>query len=431
MANVLGKPTLSGQQKTKLNELFEEIMSKASIDYNNREIKDIQAAVHTMLERVVTRVNERGIFNVSRIQPCGSMAERTALWKCDNLRGQIYTEFDFLAILDNIHETSYDMLACAGGVLLHQLPIDGKALQKYYAGSVFTNIWTYNIGENFDILFLKELDASLRSLCGCASVGCRDRSECRGRVPNVMASTGSETCNDHGCGRCVVDMPTGSLRANPSVSVVRDINNTGPEKCSLVLLWTRKAKSFAVYDTFLPSQLQSIPAFPIYVDFLPTLELFRRNLFGEAGVHECFIVPKRCCVCDSTYEWRKSKSQSEITYIVNEMSEKHKKCYKILKYLLSSADSINSYHVKTIAMTHNKNCSVSSDSSAECVLNMLSELLSAYQKETLKSFSIDANIFDRNKTDKKDGIASIEKCMKELCTVSEFGILDTLLMNFL
>ena len=66
----------SAQQKNKLNEIFEALLTKASIDYSNQEIQDIQAAVNTMLKRVVAKVNERGIFNVSRFDQCGSMAEK-------------------------------------------------------------------------------------------------------------------------------------------------------------------------------------------------------------------------------------------------------------------------------------------------------------------------------------------------------------------
>ena len=85
-------PELDEAKKSKLNGLFEEIVSKVSVDYSNHEIRDIKAAVHTMLDRVVTRVNERGLFNFSRIKPCGSMAEQTAVWKFDRRTGEIFTE---------------------------------------------------------------------------------------------------------------------------------------------------------------------------------------------------------------------------------------------------------------------------------------------------------------------------------------------------
>ena len=487
MGNVFGKPKPSARQINKLDELFEDLLRRASIDYSNREIRDMQAAVHTMLERMVAKVNERGIFKVSRIHPCGSMTEQTSLWKCDNMTGIIYTEFDCLAVLENIlHETSFNTSGCKGCAMLLELPIDYKVLDKYYAGTVLSEISNFFVNsENFDILFVKEIDTSLRSLCSCAQGIMNERDK--------MAT---------GCDLWFVNTSTGILRVSSSLSVVRDINNKGPEKCSLILHWTSKANSLVVSEPLLLSQLKTITAFPIYVDFLPTLGLFKQDIFpgepitelpmmnlhgrdptgelinqnlyeedprlelvdqltglthdsvkrfvteisvggqvrttslilGDSSEHECFIVPKRCCICDRYNAWRKSGSLSEITlYIVNEMSEKHRKCYMITKYLLSIADrhlhDINSYHINTLAMNHSKKCSVASDSCAECVLEMLNELLSAYQNETLKSFSLDVNIFDKFTVYKTHCITIIERCIRVVNSVSEFASLETFIIQ--
>ena len=83
-------------------------------------------------------------------------------------------------------------------------------------------------------------------------------------------------------------------------------------------------------------------------------------------------------------------------YIVNVMSEKHRKCYRIMKYLLSIIDkchvNINGYYAKTIAMNHSKKCSDLSDNSAECVLEMFCQLTIAYEVEKLKPYHLDVNI---------------------------------------
>ena len=97
MGNSSRKP--SYPKLKKLNELLKEVVIKVVIDYSSQEILDIQTAVHKMLERLVTRVNKRGMFKISRIVPCGSMAEQTAAQKFDCEEG-MYTEFDFLANLD-------------------------------------------------------------------------------------------------------------------------------------------------------------------------------------------------------------------------------------------------------------------------------------------------------------------------------------------
>ena len=554
MGNVYDKP--STRQIKKLDELFQDLLRKASIDYSSSEICDIQAAVKTLLDRVVAKVNESGIFKIRRIQQCGSMAEKTSLWKCDYEKGEIFTEFDWLALLENMHETSYDMTLCKGGVMLHELPVNYKALDKYYAGTVLSETWRYILGENFDILFVKELDTSLRSLCSCVSVGYNEGIT-HASQHNAIVSDGKSST--HGCDICEVNMPTGVLRVNSTIPVVRDIDNKGPEKCSMVLHWTSKAKSLVVYDPLLLGQLQTMTSFPVYIDFLPTLELFKENTYavdpflslsgqstrGRGGtvdlfnqpsfedsqvklpaqdlygrnatedvfqqylytadpvfespvqdlqlidptiqslnqnldteyppydqyvsdqladlslrsheefamehnaratrttqdmtpgnsVHECFVVPKRCCLCNSTYEWRKSNSRFEIKYISNEISEKHRECYMIMKCILTFADrwlnQINSYHIKTVAMNHSKKCSVPSDSCAKCVLKMFDELLVAYQKEQIMSFSLGVNIFDNFKGNKSECIAIIKKGRDVLSSVSEFASVETFMMEFI
>ena len=69
------------KNKKALNVFFDKILKNVSIDYSNHEIQDIQAALKEILHRIEHRINERGIFTISRIQACGSMEEKTALWK--------------------------------------------------------------------------------------------------------------------------------------------------------------------------------------------------------------------------------------------------------------------------------------------------------------------------------------------------------------
>ena len=145
-------PNLNDQQRCKLNKMFMGIIKNASIDYKNQGIQHIQTAVHTMLERVVTRVNERGIFKISRIQPCGSMAEQTTIWKCQNKNGEIYTEFDFLAVLGASQEAMVDQ-DCAGCVEVGKLPVDIKALRTYYNENEDLRIDTYVNTKQFDLMF--------------------------------------------------------------------------------------------------------------------------------------------------------------------------------------------------------------------------------------------------------------------------------------
>ena len=80
--------------------MFQHIISNASIDFNKREIHDIQTAVNKMLQKIRTRVNRRQIFNITSVIPTGSVIEQSSIWKF-HFDGQNYHEFDFLAWLEN------------------------------------------------------------------------------------------------------------------------------------------------------------------------------------------------------------------------------------------------------------------------------------------------------------------------------------------
>ena len=107
----------------------------------------------------------------------------------------------------------------------------------------------------------------------------------------------------------------------------------------------------------------------------------------------------------------------------------------IMKCILIFADrwlnQINSYHIKTIAMNHSKKCPFPSDSCAECVLKMFDELLVAYQKEQIISFSLGVNIFDNLKGNKSECIAIIKKGRDVLSSVAEFASVETFMMEFI
>ena len=86
----LNYPSLRADQQEKLEEFYRYITANASVDFTQQEINDIQYATHTMLERLKSRVNERGIFTLSS----GSMNEKTSLWKY--YEADPYLEFDYL-----------------------------------------------------------------------------------------------------------------------------------------------------------------------------------------------------------------------------------------------------------------------------------------------------------------------------------------------
>ena len=379
------KPNYSEQAK--LNEfILEEVHTRASIDYGNQEIRDIQTALHKVLDRVVTRVNERGRFKISRIVPCGSMAEQTAVLKFD-YKKEMYTEFDFLANLKYFPNIICRDHGCGQCVKVSKLPVRlgamGK-LQKYRD--------KFNCpgpASRSGHLFWREINTCLGSDCQCFSVQYDDNAF----YPSYSYELAADGKSDYRCDQCVAEMSTGVLRVNHSVSV----GKSGDANCSLAFMWTSKANTLPVYDKLLQEEARQVTSLSVHVDFLPALEVLKAN--PDEVVHDFFLVPKKCNVCEVNYDkWRKSNCMAEIAYIVNEMSAKHRKCYKIIKYFLSTLgfNNINWCHVKTVTLNHSRGCSGSSEGCAECVLKILTDLKHVYETKTLTSFhGPGVNIFPR------------------------------------
>ena len=377
-------PELDEARKAKLNEILEEIHTKASIDYSLQEMKDIQTAVRTMLERVVERVNKRGLFKISRIVPVGSMVEKTAVWKYNYLSGEIHTEFDYLGVLDCPRDILHRDQKCGQCVRLGEMLVKRNDLYEYENFPIRYN----NDRKRSDHIFWREINTCLGSDCDCFSITLDENEELYWSLTYKLA----EDCDpDYRCDKCVVEMPSGILRVNHSVSVGR----AQVADCSLVFRWTSKVNTLSAYDKRLQEEAKESNSLTIHVDFLPAVEVLKSGTDTAAREHDFFLVPKHCNVCvilGYRDTWRKSNCLAEIAHIVNEMSEKHRNCYKVIKYFLPIMyKRINGYHVKTVVLNHSRQCSDSSEGCAECVLKILTELNHAYEFGRLNSFH-DSNV---------------------------------------
>ena len=211
-----------------------------------------------------------------------------------------------------------------------------------------------------------------------------------------------------GCELCIVDRPTGTLHVNTEI----DINQTsfGPNNCSLIFKWTSKTKTLLALDKKFLQEPQRISSLPIFVDFLPALESLKPTPSGAGGEHDYFIVPKHCNVGyhaaaadnddddddDFPYRWRKSWCMAEIHALTSEMSDKHRRCYQIMKFLFHVYFIvISNYHVKTVLLRHHTTCSDTTDECVDCVLGMLRDLLQAYETEELLSYKSNLNLLGR------------------------------------
>ena len=401
-------------------------------EQNRQEVSDIKAAVHMMLDRIITRVNKKGMFKISRVEPCGSMTEQTAVWKYgkETQERYAYTEFDSLAVLNCSPDIICRNHDCRGlCVEVSEMPtcMPFEAIDEIN-DVILEFKRTSGQRDLCDRLFWREIHTCLDSICDCFTIQFNEQDPWY-RVSYTPAScdSGRESL----CNKCIVEMPTGILRVNSSVSVGR----FEEANCSLAFSWTSKVNTLIVCDKLLKEEPEPIHSLPIHVDFLPALEVLKGKPDEATRDHDFFLVPKHCNVCERGENWRKSYCMAEIAHINNDMSEKHRKCYKIMKYCISTiidrnAIDINWYHVKTVALNHSRECSDSSEGCAKCVLKMLRELKHAYETRTLNSFhESGVNILGPyHQSSYTDTSAKIlQRFIERLCSVKDTDSCNTLL----
>ena len=331
---------LNSVQEQKLNEFFEKIVDRASIDYNDLEFQDIQTAVERYLQFAVSKINTRDIFRVSRIQSCGSMAEKTSIWKWGNFGGDYHTEFDFLAVLEDsvrLEQIIRDQNDCSLCMRVKTPPLkihipsvrcDSKSEDEFVCKCNCRKIMTTS---DFTAnAFLYELNKCLISSCKCYKTATEAR---QGKMAH---HDGVQT----GCHKCVIEMPTGYLKVLFPPN--RDMLDS---RCSVGFLWTSKANSLSVPGVTLQRN-QQISSLPVHVDFLPVIEILSSG--SALNRHECFLVPKLCRTVKEFDTWKKSSCMAEICAMTN-ASTTHIKAYKVMKYvvgLMKESALISQYVVK-------------------------------------------------------------------------------------
>ena len=227
-----------------LERIYENILKNAQIDYDNKEIQDIQKGVRTYLERLTTRMNEGHALKISYIQPCGSMEEKSSILKVEKPFNHAetddtkYIELDYLAILDTP---------------------DDIRLDEGCPGCRTSNPWLFKNIFRPDLFVDKRFDRTLQftaeGLCDCFS---------RRTSNQVFMAYGFD-----GCPSCIVDMDTGYLQ------LIGDYSVNNPY--SLLLLWTSYATSLSNYNCYslhVPVQAtQPIKYLPVHIDFLPAIKI--------------------------------------------------------------------------------------------------------------------------------------------------------------
>ena len=431
-------PELDETKRTKLDTIFEEVLTKESIDYNDKEIRDIQSAVNTMLNRIVTRVNKRGLFKITRIQPCGSMAEQTSSWKYDKETNARYTEFDFLAILEAEFEYNSECEGCV------EVKMQTERFEAEWDAAIRTEHMFLHERvlkrEKINGLFFREINSCLVCSCHCFSmeldVGCGGVDVLSFKASSV--DQGANSIYPSGCLKCVVEMPSGILRINDKIPIIQGSGTPIDSiKCSLLFCWTSKIKTLSTHKQLADTD-KTMDNLSIQLDFLPAFELSDFSDEKQRNQHHCFILPKTCKVCKPygyTESWRGSTCLAEIDYINNIMSEKHRNCFKILKNILSAVDRAgftSGYCVKSIVLQHSQKCTNSPKGHSACVLQMLVELKEAYENRTLISLQSGVDILRNTKAlHVKVQIDILQEMIRRLGSVSDDDSYLTLSENYL
>ena len=357
---------------------YDNILKNAQINFDNKEIQDIQKGVRTYLERLTTRMNERHATKISYIQPCGSMEEKASIlkfkmpYKQPGTDDTKYIELDYLAILDTPDDIRLDG-SCPGC----RLP------KKWRTENIFSS--DYFNDERFD----RELQSTAKGLCNCFS---------RRTSNKVLGSYGV-----YGCPSCIVDMDTGYLH------IFVDDYKDYRRGYSLLLLWTSYATSLSDCDRYSLQAAQPIKYLAVHIDFLLAYKISGEQIDRS---NPLFIVPKNCSYCQST--GRLSDCLGEIEYFREKVSEKHKKSYIILKFISQFIPYINKYHLKVLLFHHCKMCLETAEDYTICILSILRELSQSYETGVLMSFQGNVNLLERcRKVVKRDWLTE-EKLLIEL-----------------
>ena len=355
----------------RLKTFYKNILRNAALNFNNKEIQDIQTAVRQMLERVTAQMNTEpeAPFKISHIQPCGSMEEKSSILKTvskpwwelydyNGVRLTKYIEFDYLAIIDQPDDLRLEG-SCPGC--------------RFGIESLLKHCDEFPLKPGSDDVFNNQLGRSIASLCSCFSLVFH-----RDNKPNLPPRFSFEPANPNinGCPSCTVAMDTGCLTVMPKV-----INQD--HGCSLILLWTSYVSSLSDFDCYDTLQTtKQIKYLPIHIDFIPACKISGQQINGS---NPLFLVPKRCSFC--TKKCRLSDCLGEIDYFLNNVSEKHKKAYLIIKFISQFFVLITKYHLKIILFHHCKTCTDPSEDCATCVLSILRELVQSYENGVIMSFS--------------------------------------------
>ena len=359
-----------------LSKLCSDILAKAAVDHDSPEIQDITSALEELLNRLfrdeitVNYSNWQPLksfhatlkFRCSSILPCGSMAEKTSLWKYTRRQGgeRKYIEYDNLVLLDDVEN------------VIRIKPGYGncQGCRELYIGDHVVSAYV------FVCSFLDTIYSRIDIMCSCHA------------EPNDTCSD-NDSRDSRPCDYCRVDRGTGYLH----IAKVADFNRWNVkynEHCSLVVYWTSHTGSLMAPNINTLELTEIIKRLVIRVDILPAFVIPDNRDDDESGLQR-FVIPKTCPSCGvgserlmvsyCRYEWKA---------IHTDASSMHKQAYSMLKFLYGQSsfwtetdEYIKSYHAKIAFITHCETCTDDGEDCTRCVTDILQSLKKAYTSDFL------------------------------------------------
>ena len=388
-----------------LKTIFKEIISNTAVDYGVPEMKDISSAVEELAQRYVQQFNKTSFLHIDRIQPCGSMVEKTSLWKsCSVFQGPRehdinYLEFDYLAVLEKPWNCMFKK-GCSNclRITTNYGQVMDSSDDDYPSDDVISPAVDNPFHNfSFDASFHSELHSTIASLCNCYKVkkGNEDDSDYR-RTHKYTETYGMHRKR---CHKCTVYRNTGCLCIGSTEEARYLSKDTG--EFSFLLMWKSSANSLFASHSKTLRRSEPIQLLHIFVDFLPAFEVKRRN-GSKRNLNANFVVPKNCNLCERYKTWRGSNCLSEVNAVRFQLSDHHKRCYVVMKCIIAQVKSSQEffhfipkgYHVKCAILNHNKQCSLNDGDYSKCILKVLQDLKSAYQDRYLKAFIDDSSLIE-------------------------------------
>lgn len=384
-----------------LQKFFDDIVTNAAIDYGSDEIQDICCAVGELVRRYAENFKEQGLpFKILRIQPCGSMVEKTGMWKTKMTRVEDkgpfktdeytpYLEFDYLAVFEKSRDMTITAGRCSGcktvngslGVnFYNDLKRSGKIDLEEYDKKFDKEVLRNSPGA-INKMFKDSLRTSIVSLCGCFHL---EKYKPELFISNTYSVVNTSTDGlPNKCDNCTIYKKSGYLQ----------LESMGyPVNCSFMLNWTSKTKNlFAPRFSSLIKSKQ-IDKISIHVDLLPAIELVKTIPGALTLEHDYFIVAKRCSLNRyNIRNWRTSYCLNEIDMSLTKTSIGHRNCQMVIKYLFEQLNLrfdvspwLNGYHGKTAILSHSRTCLRKDGKYKTCVIAIIKDLFNAYYNSNLK-----------------------------------------------